>query len=121
MNIKKPALLLWLTIIMPFVLPGKAVPLPGLINPESIAIDGAKAFITEKASVYIFSLKDFKLLNKFGRRGEGPAEFKATPGIALKLYVQPNYLLINSMGKISIFSKGVGDPNRMHGMATLPR
>lgn len=105
MNIKKPVLLLGLTIIMPFVLPGKAVPLPGLINPGSIAIDGEKAFITEEASVYIFSLKDFKLLNKFGRRGEGPAEFRATRITPLKLYVQPDYLLINSSGKISIFSK----------------
>jgi hypothetical protein len=105
MSIKKTTLLLLLTIIVPLVLPGKVVPLPGIINPESIAIDGEKAFITEKASVYIFSLKDFKLLNTFGRKGEGPSEFKVAPGIPLKLYIQPDYLLIDSMGKISIFSK----------------
>ena len=63
--------------MMSFVLAGKVVMLPDLINPTSIAADGERLYIIDQTSVYIFSSKDIKLLkamnmkvirNDFGRQ-----------------------------------------------------
>lgn len=98
-----PILLLLLTV---FVLAGKAgtkvVPLPELMKPHNLALGENQIYIAEKAAVYIFSLKDFKFIKKFGKKGEGPGEFKRT---ASNVIVQPNHLLINSQGKILYFTK----------------
>jgi len=68
-----------------------------------IAVDQTQLYVTADATVYIFSLPDFKLKKTFGREGEGPQEFKryavvtAAPGY--------EYLLINSSGRVSHFTK----------------
>jgi hypothetical protein len=49
-----------------------------------------------------FSLRDYKLLNSFGGRGEGPGEFKYSPNI----HVSDENVFVSSMGKISFFSPG---------------
>lgn len=105
MKTTKIVLVLLVLGVMPLVLAGKVIMLPDLINPTSIAADGDRLYITEQTSVYIFSSKDIKLLKKFGRRGEGPSEFLTSPGYNITLYVHPGYLVINSPGKISLFSK----------------
>lgn len=84
----------------------KKVVLPELLNPETITVDKDQIFITEGVSVYIYSLTDFGLKKKFGKKGEGPREFLASPQTGgLKLNVQPDYILINSIGKVSYFSR----------------
>jgi len=55
---------------------GKTVPLPALLNPDLIEVQGDDMFIAQDSVISIFSLKDFSLKNKFGKRGEGPQEFK---------------------------------------------
>jgi hypothetical protein len=79
----------------------KLVTLTEPIKPNYIALDNRQFYIVEDTSVQIYSLRDFKLINKFGRRGEGPGEF------LLYTYVipQPGHLLINSFGKVSYFTK----------------
>lgn len=88
-----------------FVFAGKAVPFPDILKPETIAVDNQYIYITEGAAVHIYSLKDFSLKKKFGKPGEGPQEFKLFPGVALRLTVLPEYLLLESMGKLSYFTK----------------
>ena len=83
------------------VFPGKIVPLPGHLHPDSVYADGDQIYITEETSIYIYGREDFKLRKKFGREGEGPQEFK---GFA-SLYVYPDYLLVNSTGRISFFTR----------------
>jgi hypothetical protein len=83
------------------VFPGKIVPLPGHLHPESVYADGDQIYITEETSIYIYGRGDFKLRKKSGREGEGPQEFK---GFA-SLYVYPDYLLVNSSGRISFFTR----------------
>jgi len=102
---KKLILIILLFIIFPFILQGKVVPLSEIINPESIVVDSNRVFITEEESIYIYSLEDFKLLKKFGKKGQGPGEFLSMPGLNIKLYVQHDYLFINSISKLSIFTK----------------
>ena len=87
------------------VFAGKVVPFPDLLKPEAIAVDNEYIYITEGASVHIYSLKDFTLKKKFGKPGEGPQEFKLFPGVALRLTVLPDYLLLESMGKLSYYTK----------------
>lgn len=83
------------------VFPGKIVPLPGHLNPKAVYADGDQIYITEETSIYIYGREDFKLRKKFGREGEGPQEFKG----GVSLYVYPDYLLVNSTGRISFFTR----------------
>jgi hypothetical protein len=83
----------------------KIVPLTDVINPDSIEADANRLYIAEAASVYIVSLSDFKTLKTFGKPGEGPQEFRVNVWFKLKLSVQPNELLIQSMNRISYFTK----------------
>lgn len=80
--------------------PGKTVPFPGLRNPEKIFVDKNHIYVTEFPTVYMYSLNDFRPTNKFGRRGEGPREFLQQ----IHLTIQPGYLMVQSIGKVSFFT-----------------
>ncbi len=73
-----------------------------LSNPHSLAVDENQIYITERSTVYIYSKNDFKLVKKFGKRGEGPGEFK---GMIRYVYALKNDLCFNSSGKVSYFTK----------------
>lgn len=79
----------------------KIVPFPDIYIPIMIEIDDQNIYISEKATIYIYSLSDFKFKKKFGGPGEGPQEFK---GYALMI-LMPDQIVINSTGKISFFKK----------------
>jgi len=103
--IKKVILILLLLLLVNFVFFGHAVqvvPLPDLVNPRKIAVDDNQLYIAEKIPVFIYSLKDFKLIKKFGKEGEGPREFKSR---ITRMELQPGYIFINSSGKVSYFTK----------------
>jgi hypothetical protein len=72
-----------------------------LYKPMQIDVDSNHLYVSQLSTVYIYSLEDFQLKNKFGREGEGPREFKRYAF----LNVQPQVLLINSIGKLSFFKK----------------
>ncbi len=84
----------------------KVLILPEVLRPEMIEADENQLYITEKANVYIYSLKDFKLRKKFGRDGEGPREFKVQPDFRSRLHIniQADHILVNSLAKISFFT-----------------
>lgn len=50
------------------------ITLAGLNRPSAIEADQYRLFIVEDTSILIYSLEDFKLLKKFGRKGQGPGE-----------------------------------------------
>ncbi|UCH97463.1 MAG: hypothetical protein JSV88_11590 [Candidatus Aminicenantes bacterium] len=97
-------LLFWLS---SFQLAGQVVPLPGLINPDSITVDSSHIYITDGETIYIFSVTDFKLKTKFGKKGEGPQEFKINPAGVTKLVIdiQTETIIVNSIGRVSFFTK----------------
>jgi hypothetical protein len=78
----------------------KVVPLQGLMKPFSIEASDTHIYISDGFNVKIFSLADFKLKRTFGKKGEGPKEFK---GFILA-YVQPDHIFINSPNKVSYFT-----------------
>ncbi len=86
----------------------KVVPLPDLLKPETLVLDKTQMYVTEGTSIYIYSLKDFKLVKKFGKQGAGPQEFMFSPqaGVTgLTLSVHTEDIIVNSFGKISWFTK----------------
>ncbi|MCP4148325.1 MAG: hypothetical protein GY757_11295 [bacterium] len=105
--LKKSILLIVVLLISSFVFAGNVITLKELVNPSSIDIDRDQIFITEKTTVYIYSAKDFTLIKKFGKEGEGPQEFKnnTQSNIQLVLSFTPEHIVISSMNKLSFFTR----------------
>lgn len=80
----------------------KVAVFPELQKPEAnMAVADNKIYIIENFEVYIYSLKDYKLIKKFGKKGEGPKEFAGF--MVLTFY--KDKLVINSTGKVSFYTK----------------
>ncbi len=79
----------------------KPVTLAEILKPKNITVDSDRLYVAEKAQIFAYSLKDFKLVKKFGRRGEGPGEFRSVTGII----PGTDSLLITDLGKIHFFSR----------------
>lgn len=78
----------------------RVVPMPRLVNPDELQVQGEKMFIGEFPHVSIYSTIDFKLLKKFGKKGEGPKEFISyCVPLAIK-----DRLIVSSQGKVSFFT-----------------
>jgi len=105
MSLKLKKLLLFLFMLLPWgpVFPQsvRVIPLPVLENPCNLVLDGPRIFVVDGVRVFVFSSQDFKLITQFGKAGEGPGEFRSFA----KLFVDPKELVVNSRGKVSIFSK----------------
>jgi hypothetical protein len=86
----------------------EVVPFPNLVKPDSITIDGSRIYISDDIQVCIYRLDDFSLEKRFGQQGEGPREFmrnRQTGMPPLSIDVQTDHLMVNSMNKISFFTK----------------
>ncbi|MCP4213935.1 MAG: 6-bladed beta-propeller, partial [bacterium] len=72
-------------------------------SPNLFGIDDEYFYISDNhsMSIHMYSTKDFQLKHSFGKRGEGPGEFKNIQELA----VYDDFIFINSPGKISFFSK----------------
>ena len=80
--------------------------LPDVMNAEYFVVDGDKFFISEGVHIYIYNLSDYKLLRKIGKEGEGPQEFKVNAQAGgLVMAIQPDYIYVSSMDKISYFTR----------------
>ena len=80
----------------------KVVSLPDIFEPSSIVVDSHQIYIVEGTTIYVYSLEDFNLKKKFGRKGEGPQEFKDD---IWGIEVKPDYILVNSLNKVSFFTR----------------
>lgn len=86
----------------------KLATLPELMGPATLAVDNERFYVTQDATVFIYSLTDYKLIKKFGQKGEGPEEFPTLPGLPLIVSSEKDHLLINSANRISFFTKDGG-------------
>lgn len=98
---KKTIILFFTICFVGFGFAEKVKTFPNLFKPTRIMVDKDRIFIVEFPHVFIYSLVDFKLIKKIGRKGEGPREFLPT----LNLLPYPDHIIINSRGKISYFTK----------------
>ena len=83
----------------------RVIPLPeDLIKPFRVVVDDQRIFIAAGPEVYVLDKSDGRLLNRFGKEGEGPGEFKLFPEYAPELDVNAQGILASSLGKISLYS-----------------
>ena len=82
----------------------KKVILKELINPNGIYVneEGSKLYISDRGTIFVYSLKNYSLLNSFGRKGEGPGEFKN--GRIGKIVIIKNKIIVNSIGRLIYFN-----------------
>jgi hypothetical protein len=84
----------------------KAASFPELTNPYEFHINNDRIYICDNLIIYVYSLKDYRLIKKFGKKGEGPGEFMVVGlGNGLMLGFQPDHLLVNSYGKLVYFTR----------------
>lgn len=86
----------------------KVATLEEIMKPDMFIVAEDMVLITEKASIYLYSLKDYRLIKKFGKAGEGPREFKIDP-FGAPMFVLPykGKIYVSSHAKVSVFtSKG---------------
>lgn len=85
----------------------KTVVLKEITNPDVLFADENQLYVPQGASIFIYSLKDYKLVKSFGKAGEGPQEFKVPPNFGYPLIIdaQTENLIITSLGRLSYFSK----------------
>ena len=102
-NIKAIAFVLFLIFCVTGLFPEKLGVLEEIGRPDMLDVDGDRLYITEGASIYIYSIKDLSLIKKFGKAGEGPREFQV--GRFLRLNIRPDDLQVISVGKVSYFTK----------------
>jgi len=87
--------------------------LKDLIKPNSIIVDhqNLQIYIPEATSIYIYNLKNFQMIKRIGKKGEGPREFliDVMRGVEeLFIDIQTPVMMVNSLGKISFFNKNNG-------------
>lgn len=73
-------------------------------RPGQLLADDNHIYITDYPTVYIYSITDFSRVNSFGKRGEGPREFKQY----INLFFQdtlPDHLVVSCIGKVSFYSR----------------
>ncbi len=76
-----------------------------VLVPEMIQVSGDELYVLEGATIYVYSLKDLKLLRKFGQKGEGPGELKIMAAFQNSFTVYPDYVFVQGFDKVIFFSK----------------
>lgn len=106
--IKKFNLVALMLLITCVGITAKTVKMPDLTKPAYIKVADGRLYTVQKGTIHIFSLKDFKLIKKFGKLGTGPQEFRVArigTFLDVDLHILKDRLHINSLNKISYFSK----------------
>ena len=109
MMIKNLKRLICILVLLPVCLAAaeKVITLPGILAPAGILVDDERIYVHESVTIHIFSASDYRFIKKFGRKGEGPGEFKldADNQVDVSLLTDPPGLLVNSVGRISYFTR----------------
>ncbi len=72
-----------------------------LIRPAGFYMNNGYLFIVQFPHIYMHSLKDFRLIKRVGKKGEGPQEFLRYA----RLYFQPDTIIVHSENRFSYFTK----------------
>lgn len=93
-----------------FVLSGALKPaenlgvLENILKPSIIDIHQGRLFVMDVEKIKVYSLKDLSLINTFGKKGEGPGEYKIVVNMPLRLQAYKKFLLVESVNKLSYFT-----------------
>ena len=95
-------LLLIFFISASFIGAKKVATINEVVKPDMILTKNDILYVLERTSIFMYSLKDYSMIKKFGREGEGPMEFKVRPfGPPMTLSFYSDYLVVNSNNKMS--------------------
>lgn len=76
-----------------------------LKNPYMLAVEGDRCYVIEGATVFVYSLKDFRLLRKFGKAGDGKGEIRVPMEGANTIRLASRGVLVESHRKLLLFSR----------------
>lgn len=94
-----------LTLLAGLVFPAKVGTLPEVMKPGMIVVYEDELYVTEGSTFFIYSLRDLKLLKKFGKKGEGPGELIEIPFFPNKITILKDRIFVTGIGKAISFSK----------------
>lgn len=104
-TVKKIIFLLLLLFLCGITSAKNSATLEQLINPNKIAVKDHQIYIADFPHIYIYSLKDFSLLKKFGKKGAGPGEFlPRSSKDRLYIYILSDAIFVESKGRVSFFT-----------------
>lgn len=98
---KKNIIFVFILLAFGLIIKAEVIPFPDLMRPHAICVDENRVYISDMRTILIYSIKDFTLLAKFGKKGEGPGEFMGWPFIR----VTDNFILVEDPGRVLWFSK----------------
>ncbi len=104
---KKFVLFIFVSVLIVVSLNAETFPLEEVLNPDSIYVSSERVYITEGATIYIYSKNNLKYVGKFGKKGEGPGEINASRmgGLSFNLNVVNNNIFIHNRSKVMFFEK----------------
>lgn len=90
-------------LLIALILPAAEIhDLPDLVDPHMMVVRHNKLFVTERSKVYVYELPD-KLIRMFGKKGEGPGEFREFFDQGLMVSFVDDLLCVGSNGRVSYF------------------
>jgi len=98
-------LVVLLVALASFVDGKKPAVLPELKKPSMMVTQGNELFILDGVEVYVYSLRDYRLLTKFGKMGAGPGELIPDDEISLHLRLVEGNIFLNSQTKMVHYGK----------------
>ena len=105
----KKSIFVNLLILLPLmVFSEQIIKLSEINKPQNIYIDQESLYITEGATIFKYSLKDYKFLKKFGKMGFGPGEMRLMPhmdGNKIEISFREKEIFVFSRNKVLYFSK----------------
>ena len=104
MNIKKILLIFFIMLgIVISVYPENRGVLPEVMKPSMIDVSEDRLYVMDAEQIHVYSLKELKHINSFGRKGEGPGEYQIIPQMPLRLYADKQIVMIESINKVLMF------------------
>lgn len=83
----------------------KLATLKEVVNATDMDIDGEELYVLDEVVVYVYSLKDYRLLRKFGRKGNGPGEMVYHRVTVVMMEIFQNNVYLYRMNKLAIYKK----------------
>ena len=95
-----------LLLIAHLVMAGQVATLSEVSIPELIYVQDSNLYVVEGIHLFVYSLKDYSLIHKIGKPGEGPGEFKHLAGGVLCIVPTPmkDKIMVSSTRKVSYFT-----------------
>jgi hypothetical protein len=103
-RLKQTALVLILLMCVSYGFAEKLSVLSEPQKPGMIEVNDRELFVVDGVTVYVYSLKDHRLVRKFGKRGEGPGEMIPDPEMPPQLQLVNDKIFLNNFNKMIYYS-----------------